>query len=224
MPRDARTPLDAHYGTDDPHALRERVHETLLVEITSGELPPGTLLGEGDTARRLDVAQVRVREALLTLASQRLIEYSGPDRAHVTHTSTAEARHTATVLHGLYRTALLTAPWPLTGDRVEAVRNCAAAHTRAASAGDGAEALACALALWDTVLHTCANPPLHDAVSHLKPVWQRAHRVHLSPSGVGDADWGPFLTACATGDRTRALHHLDHHWGHIDRRLTHAAT
>ncbi|MEV4190485.1 GntR family transcriptional regulator [Streptomyces toxytricini] len=224
MTQDARTPLDARYGTDNPHALRERVHETLLAEITGGGLPPGTLLGERDTARRLDVPQVRVREALLTLASQRLIEFSGPDSARVTRTSPAAARHTAAVLHGLYRTALLTAPWPLTDNRVQAVRNCAAAHARAASAGDGAEALACELALWDTILHTCANPPLHDAVNHLKPVWQRAHRVHLSPSGVGDTEWSPFLTACAIGDRRRALHHLDHHWQNIDRRLTHPTT
>ncbi|MGW7458373.1 GntR family transcriptional regulator [Streptomyces sp. NPDC054797] len=224
MPEDARTPLHTRYGTGDPHALRERIHETLLAEITGGTLPPGTPLDEEDTARRLEVPQVRVREVLLTLASQRLVEYTGPDSAYVTHTGTAEARHTATVLQGLYRTSLLTAPWPMSDDRVQAVRNCAAAHTRAASIGDGAEALACELALWDTILHACANPPLHDAVNHLKPVWQRAHRLHLPTSGVSHADWNPFLTACATGDRAQALHHLDQHWQRIDRRLTHPGT
>lgn len=220
----ARTPLSVRHSSDDPHALRLRVHETLLMDIVDGTLPPGTGLDETHTAQRLQVPQVRVREAVLMLASQRLVEYTGSDTAHVTGIDVAGSRHTATVLHSLYRTALTAIAWPLTEDHLKDLRNCAAAHTRAATHGESAEALANELALWDTFVLACANRPLYDAVTHIKPVWQRAHRVHLSPSGVGDAEWSPFLTACAIGDRKRALHHLDHHWQNIDRRLTHPAT
>ncbi|MGW7052945.1 GntR family transcriptional regulator [Streptomyces sp. NPDC054887] len=224
MTYEARTPLSLRHGFDDPHALRVRTHETLLTEIVNGALPPGTALDEAPTAQRLQVPQARVREALLMLDYQRLVEYTGPDTARVTSIDTAESRHTATVLHGLYRTALTTLPWPLPEDRLQALRNCATAHARATTRRDAAEALANELALWDTFVLACANRPLYDAVTHLKPVWQRAHHLHLPTATVHDADWHALLTACATGNRRQALHHLDEHWARIDHHLAHTTT
>ncbi|THA49403.1 hypothetical protein [Streptomyces sp. A1136] len=52
IPEDAGTPLHTRHGTGDPHALRERVHETLLAEITGGTLPPDAPLDEEDTTAR----------------------------------------------------------------------------------------------------------------------------------------------------------------------------
>ncbi|MFI9805639.1 GntR family transcriptional regulator [Streptomyces sp. NPDC052301] len=212
--------LPIHHGADEPHALRLRIHETLLVEIIEGTLPPDTGLDETHTAQRLQAPQIRVREAMLMLASQRLVEYTGPHAARVTSIDVTESRHTATVLHGLYRTALTAIPWPLTEDLLQTLRNCAAAHVRATTHHDAAEALANEMALWNTFVHACTNRPLYDAVTHLTPVWQRAHRLHLPPTTAHEADWNTLLTACTTGNRQQALHHLDTHWTQIDHRLT----
>ncbi|GGX40556.1 GntR family transcriptional regulator [Streptomyces chryseus] len=224
MSHTARTPLSIRHGADDPHALRLRIHETLLMEVVDGTLPPGTGLDEIHTAQRLQVPQVRVREALIMLAAQRLVEYTGPDAACVTSIDVSESRHTATVLHSLYRTALTTITWPLTEDHLKDLRNCAAAHTRAATRSESAEALANELALWDTFVLACANRPLYDAVTHLKPVWQPAHRLHLPPSTIHEADWGTLLTAWTAGNQRQALHHLDERWARIDHHLAHTTT
>ncbi|MFF8293233.1 GntR family transcriptional regulator [Streptomyces sp. NPDC016309] len=220
----ARIPLSLRHGADDPHALRLRIHETLLIEIVDGTLPPGTGLDETHTAQRLQVPKARVREALIMLAAQRLVEYTGPDAARVTSIDSAASRHTATVLHGLYRTALTTTSWPLAEDHLQALRNCATAHTRAATRNEIADALAGELALWDTFVLACANRPLYDAVTHLTPVWQRAHRLHMPPTTVHEADWDTLLTACTTGDRHQALHHLDKHWTRVDHHLAPTVT
>ncbi|MGA5042256.1 GntR family transcriptional regulator [Streptomyces capoamus] len=222
MIHEVRTPLSPRFGADDRHALRTRIHETLLMEIVDGTLPPGAALDEERTAERLRVPRPGVREALLTLSFQRLVEYTGADTARVTDTDIGEARHIAAVLHGLYRTALLTAPWPMADDRLQALHSCAAAHAEAAAHGDGSEAATDEAALWETIVLTCANRPLYDAVTHLAPVWKRARRLHLSAPSGHETDWGPLLDACTAGDRPRALHHLDEHWARISQRLDHA--
>ncbi|MEU5534417.1 hypothetical protein [Streptomyces sp. NPDC020362] len=69
----AADPLVPRPGSDDPHALRERIHETLRTEIVDGAQPPGRLTDEHRTAERLQAPHAPVREAVLTLASRRLL-------------------------------------------------------------------------------------------------------------------------------------------------------
>ncbi len=54
----------------------EQVSEMLRIRILSGEIRPGTQLGEVPLARSLDVSRNTVREALRTLSAEGLLRYS----------------------------------------------------------------------------------------------------------------------------------------------------
>ena len=63
--------------------LAETVTARLRREILSGELPPGAPLAEIPTAGRLGVSRVPVREALLVLDQEGLLEFGPRGRARV---------------------------------------------------------------------------------------------------------------------------------------------
>lgn len=52
----------------------DRAYATLLEEIQSGKLAPGTVLGEVDQAARLGVSRTPLREALQQLSADGLVE------------------------------------------------------------------------------------------------------------------------------------------------------
>ncbi|OZD54444.1 GntR family transcriptional regulator [Rhodococcus sp. 06-1477-1B] len=56
----------------------ERAYVTLLDEIQTGALPPGTVLGEVDQSTRLGVSRTPLREALRRLASDGLVAQASP--------------------------------------------------------------------------------------------------------------------------------------------------
>ncbi|KOG51037.1 hypothetical protein ADK76_37860 [Streptomyces griseoflavus] len=205
-------PLPPKAATDDRHTLRERIHGALTEALVNGALAPGQEYEEASLAARLGAPLAPLREALLQLASQRLVEYAAPATVRVTTADAATRRHAAAVLHGLYRTAVLTAPWPLTEDGLDALRNSAAAYARAVAHRNAVEAAAAERALWSVFVHACRNRFLYDAVSQLAPVWQRAQHLDIPlPAEPGNV-WDDLLAACAAGDRQRALQCVDDHW------------
>ncbi|MCJ1708268.1 GntR family transcriptional regulator [Microbacterium sp. VKM Ac-2923] len=56
----------------------ERAYATLLDEIQTGALPPGTVLGEVEQSTRLGVSRTPLREALRRLASDGLVVQASP--------------------------------------------------------------------------------------------------------------------------------------------------
>src|SRR5215469_11841442 len=58
----------------DRSSLREQVQVVLRTSITTGELEPGQLYSVGDFAERLEVSATPVREALVNLAHDGLVE------------------------------------------------------------------------------------------------------------------------------------------------------
>ncbi|MEV5596159.1 FCD domain-containing protein [Streptomyces sp. NPDC052496] len=205
-------PLPPEAASDDPHALRERLHSALAEALVNGTLAPGQEYGEPRIAQQLGAPTAPLREALLLLAAQRLVEYTGPETVRVTPVDAATCRDTATVLHGLYRTAVLGAPWPLPEGDLAALRNAAAAQVRAVAGRDAVEAAGSERALWSVFVHACRNRPLYDAVTQLAPAWQRAQHLELPLPEKPEAAWEALLAACTAGDRQRALHCTDEHW------------
>ncbi|WP_030659733.1 GntR family transcriptional regulator [Streptomyces rimosus] len=207
------TPLPPKAATDDRHALRERIHSALAEALVNGTLAPGQEYEEARLAARLGAPLAPLREALLQLAAQRLVEYAEPETVRVTTDDATTRRHTAAVLHGLYRTALLTAPWPLAEDALDGLRNSADAYARAAARRNAVEAAAAERALWSVFVHACRNRPLYDAVTQLASVWQRAQHLEIPlPADEPGDVWSGLLAACAAGDRQRALRCVDDYW------------
>jgi len=61
----------------------DTVRDRLRAEILSGALPCGTVLMQGDLARRFGVSRIPVRDALAALAADRLVEIRPNQRAAV---------------------------------------------------------------------------------------------------------------------------------------------
>jgi DNA-binding GntR family transcriptional regulator len=67
--------LDGVWGERaSSHVASDAVYETLRAVIVQGLLRPGLRLSEGAVARRLSLSRTPVREALLRLESERLVE------------------------------------------------------------------------------------------------------------------------------------------------------
>ena len=71
-------------------AASDAVHSTLREAILQGYLEPGTRLGEEDFAHRFDISRTPVREALLRLETEQLLERV-PRRGLVVATVTPDA-------------------------------------------------------------------------------------------------------------------------------------
>ncbi|MGW1680209.1 GntR family transcriptional regulator [Saccharopolyspora sp. NPDC002376] len=95
-------------GLDSPVGnvrLSEQVYERLKTAITSGELQPGTRLGEQEIAARMSVSQSPVREALLRLTRERMVIQMPRRGSYVAEISQDEARHAYQVRIPLERLA-----------------------------------------------------------------------------------------------------------------------
>jgi len=93
--------------------LREQVLAQLRERILSGDLPPGTKLGEVDLAEQLGVSRGTVREALRTLHEGGLLEGVERGSLHVRRLSPREIREVFQVrlaLEGQAIRAILASP------------------------------------------------------------------------------------------------------------------
>lgn len=113
---------------DAVHPSRtELVAERLREQIVSGELPPGTRLGEVHLARRFGVSRTPVREALKLLAREGLVEIVAHRGARVAPLEIEELARTVEVMGALERLVGELAVARATAEDVEAVQ---AAHGR----------------------------------------------------------------------------------------------
>lgn len=106
----ARTAMTRIPRSTLAHETRERLRRAIL----SGELEPGTPLPEAATAVRLGVSRVPVREALVDLERQGLVEFHPSGRACVRRFDEDDLREILTL-----RAALQTLAARLAAERLE---------------------------------------------------------------------------------------------------------
>lgn len=83
----------------------DRAYATLLDEIQSGDLPPGTVLGEVDQAARLGVSRTPLREAIGRLAADGLVTQQSPRVTVVTDVDADDIRELFELRRALEETA-----------------------------------------------------------------------------------------------------------------------
>lgn len=85
-------------------SLVDRIAEDIAVQIIDGTLPPGTDVNSVELAKRYSSSRTPVREALLTLQREGLVDIPARRRPRVTRVTLAQAREMYEVrasLHGL---------------------------------------------------------------------------------------------------------------------------
>jgi DNA-binding GntR family transcriptional regulator len=92
-----------HAGRSES-SLVDRIAEDVAVQIIDGTLPPGTDVNSVELAKRYSTSRTPVREALLTLQREGLVDIPARRRPRVTRVTLAQARDMYEVrasLHGL---------------------------------------------------------------------------------------------------------------------------
>ncbi len=118
-----------------PPSLAEIAAARLRTKIVSGELPSGSRLAEAAVAQRLGVSRVPVREALVRLEREGLVEFTPTGRARVKELSPRDFEEIFALRLALEPLAAKLATPVLRADPVRLERNIAATR-RARSLGD----------------------------------------------------------------------------------------
>ncbi|MCR2813292.1 GntR family transcriptional regulator [Microbacterium sp. zg.Y1090] len=186
----------------------DRAYETLLDEIQSGALAPGTVLAEVEQATRLGVSRTPLREALGRLAADGLVEQASPRVTVVAGIDADDIRALFTVRRALEEMAARLAA--ATGDR--AVFDDLAAEFVVAEPECDADAYYALIARFDAALDAAvANDYLASSLrmvrTHLVRVRRLArdnprrltasvaeHRLIASAISAGDADLAAHAT------------------------------
>ena len=150
-----------------PGSLRSRVAMALRAAIRSGVLVPGTVYSVPVLAGRFGVSATPVREAMLDMVNDGLVE-SVPNRGfRVVAVSAAELRHVAEVRLRLEPVAIADLAGRLTALELEGLRAKIDAIGEAAERDHEAAAQA-AWVFRDVLLSLCPNPVLVETISWLR--------------------------------------------------------
>ncbi|WP_345800652.1 GntR family transcriptional regulator [Microbacterium sp. AZCO] len=154
----------------------DRAYLTLLDEIQSGRLAPGTVLAEVEQAARLGVSRTPLREALGRLAADGLVVQQSPRVTVVSDVDAGDIRELFEVRRALEETAArLAAERAAADDFGDLAREFAAASVDGAAATDDYYAL---IARFDEALDAAvANDYLTSALRSVRTHLVRVRRL-----------------------------------------------
>jgi DNA-binding GntR family transcriptional regulator len=156
--------------------LRDDVHALLRERIVRGDLPPGNRLQDVLLAAELGVSRTPVREALLRLEREGLVE-SDPNRGFfVAQLSRKEVLETYPMVWALECLALDFCE-PLTAPQIQALRQINA--EMAAGTGDPLHRQELDLRWHQTLLESCPNQRLKEFLAALKQIVRRYECVYM---------------------------------------------
>lgn len=192
--------------------LRDEVHRRLLELIHRGELPPGSRVRDVQLASQLGVSRTPVREALLRLAREGVLEADMGRGFSVRRLDAAEMRETGAILSSLEDLALrLSVPIP--AERLARLSEIdrELANTR----GDADRCIALDEGWHRTLLEGCPNTRLLAMISELWHVPRRYMRGYLRDAGrvtLSTQHHARIIEALRRNDLAAARERFTHHW------------
>jgi DNA-binding GntR family transcriptional regulator len=192
--------------------LREDVHAALRARIVEGQFPPGSRLQDVQLAGELGVSRTPIREALLRLATEGLVE-SDPNRGFfVAPLRREEVLQTYPIVWTLECLALDSAA-PLSSAQIKALRQINA--EMAAASADAVRRQECDVRWHQTLVEPCGNRRLLDLLASLKQIIRRYECVYmLDPALVRRSvrDHTEILEALVDNKREMARRLLERNW------------
>jgi len=192
--------------------LRDEVYRHLLDRVYTGHLPAGTRVKDTDIARDLGVSRTPVREALLRLAREGVLNADTGRGFQVPHLDGSEMRETGTVLSTLECLALESSE-DIPPDRLArlGVIDRELAQTR----GDADRSVALDEEWHRVLLEGCPNQRLQGMISTLWQVARRYMRGYLRDAGrvtLSTQHHSTIIEALRRNDRETARLRFAHHW------------
>ncbi len=202
---------------------RERAYHELKFRILEGRLPPGTTLLETEVASLLSLSRTPVREALIRLEEEGLVDVRPRHGITVKALSVDEIEHIYQVFSALeVKAAQLTARRGISGADRERLDGILTQMERASMRGD--------IEGWselDDEFHSelvglCGNPRLQSMLRQLWDLQYHARRAITKlrpPPIVSDREHRAILAAISAGDEEEATRLHQQHRNRADKQL-----
>jgi len=192
--------------------LRNEVYRAILDRINRGELTPGTRVRDTVLATQLGVSRTPVREALLRLAREGVVDADMGRGFAVGRLDPVEMRETGAILSALECLALQACS-EIPGQRLVRLGDIdqELAHTR----GDVDRCIDLDEEWHRTLLQGCPNGRLRDIIATLWQVPRRYMRAYLRDAGrvsLSTQHHARIIEALRRNDRTAAIERFSHHW------------
>lgn len=192
--------------------LRDEVYRQLLDRISRGDLPPGARVRDTQMAAQLGVSRTPVREALLRLAREGVLDADMGRGFSVRALDATEMRETGAVLSSLEGLAL-----ELSGDiPADRLAELGEIDRRlGAIRGDPDRCIDLDEQWHRTLLQGCPNQRLLSMISSLWQVPRRYMRAYLRDAGrvsLSTQHHARIIEALRRADRDTAGRRFSHHW------------
>jgi DNA-binding GntR family transcriptional regulator len=192
--------------------LRDQVYQAVLTRIYRGDLPPARRVRDTDLAAQLGVSRTPVREALLRLAREGVLEADMGRGFSVRPLDATEMRESGAILSSLEGLAL-----QLSGDLPpeRLARLGEIDRELAATRGDVDRCIDLDEEWHRTLLEGCPNLRLRAMISTLWQVPRRYMRAFLREAGrvsLSTQHHARIVEALRRNDREAALQRFSHHW------------
>jgi DNA-binding GntR family transcriptional regulator len=192
--------------------LRDEVYRQLSERIHRGELAPGTRVRDTQIAAQLGVSRTPVREALLRLVREGVLEADMGRGFSVCRLDAAEMRETGSILSSLEGLAL-----QLSGEIPPArlARMGEIDRELAVTRGDADRCIALDEEWHCTLLQGCPNRRLLAMISELWQVPRRYMRAYLREAGrvtLSTQHHARIVEALRRNDLEAARQRFTHHW------------
>lgn len=195
-----------------PSTLREATVEHLRNEIVTGALRAGEVLKDAELAAQLGLSPTPVREALVQLASEGLVEIQPNKLKRVAPLSLATTRELYAVQRVLWQTGYAWGAPKVGAAALDALGGALAEMAEAIERGDPRAALLAHTDFHSIVVAAAGNRELGRLIADRYPLLERLILLRLphflSPELLG-IDRGIF-EALARGDLERALALAEH--------------
>ena len=192
--------------------LRDEVYRQLLERISRGDLAPGSRVKDSEMASRLGVSRTPVREALLRLAREGVLDADMGRGFSVKRLDEAEMRETGAILSALEGLALeISGEVP--AERL--ARLGAIDRVLAGVRGDPDRCIDLDEQWHRTLLEGCPNGRLLTLISTLWQVPRRYMRAYLRDAGrlsLSTQHHARIIEALRRNDRASAAQRFSHHW------------
>lgn len=188
-----------------PTNLRDQVSHSLRVSITSGELEPGRVYSVPALAATFGTSATPVREAMLGLARERLVEVVPNKGFRILEVSLGELAQIDEVRMLLEPPAVASLAGHLSSLQLEGLRSHVDLILNHAHEGDVEGAADAAFAFRDTLLSQCPNNQLVDTIRTLRARARAGYpKTSINWVRFAASQYG-LIEALARGDREKIL-------------------
>jgi DNA-binding GntR family transcriptional regulator len=199
---------------DRSRHVAPQVLDRLRERIVSLDLPPGIVLSRAELAAAFGVSQTPVRDALMRLEEEGLVDVYPQHKTVVSRIDLAQARQAHFLRRAIELEVARTLATQADAALVKRLRATIARQRAALSAGDYAEFVAGDQAFHRQMYEAADVPGLWEDVRRRSGHIDRLRRLHLPAKGKGDAivrDHARIVEAIGKGDPEAAQKRVREH-------------